>query len=186
MEISEAKKILAEQIEILKKTPYKDLCEYMKDMGTFEVSGKSGKKYGISICSGRTRDKSRNKLKVIVSIDERGSKTPTSIVGAFIISPDGSSKNIEIEDKASHRSIYELYDFLRGIMFFAIIVIPVFILGFFQLRDGQILFGILSFIPGFIFLILALMFLRGEFIIRKRNIQKKKNEGITKHNFRHI
>lgn len=89
MDKSEARDLLAQQIEHLRSLTYEDLLGRLDQSETVEVVGPSGRKYFLQtqvFWDGR-RDEN---LRVIANIDGGGWRAFSPLGDDFIMAPDGS------------------------------------------------------------------------------------------------
>lgn len=92
MNNAEAKAMLTEHIDRLRKLPYAELCKYenSKRRERIEIIGKSGKSYQLVTEAVWDNNKKQDNLRVIVSIDDRGWRAFFPMTKDFIIAPNGA------------------------------------------------------------------------------------------------
>jgi len=89
MDKAEARGLLEEQIERLRKLSYGDLRERLNGQETFELRGPSGKTYQVEVQAFWEGSRDQN-LRLMVSIDDGGWRAFAPLSSDFIIAPDGS------------------------------------------------------------------------------------------------
>lgn len=88
MDKVEAREILSEQINKLRKIPYNELLEF-QEPHTEELVGGSGTTYQLEV-QAFWDNKPNDSLRVMVSIDDGGWRSFVPLTDDFIIAPDGS------------------------------------------------------------------------------------------------
>lgn len=89
VEKREARSILQEFLDELRKRPYSDLAKLIGDSQQREIAGKSGTRYQVEI-QAVWDDKREGNLRVLASIDDGGWRAFVPLTDSFIIAPDGS------------------------------------------------------------------------------------------------
>jgi uncharacterized protein VirK/YbjX len=91
MDKVEAKEILKEHINRLRKLHYSELCKYLEadNIDTPEAVGKTGTKYQLEI-QAVWDDKKEGHLRVMVCIDDGGWRAFFPMSDDFIIAPNGA------------------------------------------------------------------------------------------------
>jgi hypothetical protein len=89
VEKREARSILQEFLDELRKRPYSDLAKLIGDSQQHEIAGKSGTRYQVEI-QAVWDDKREGNLRVLASIDDGGWRAFVPLTDSFIIAPDGS------------------------------------------------------------------------------------------------
>ena len=92
MDVDEARAILKQQIEELRRLPYPQLKELLEEepLREFEISAPSGKPYQVEIEVRWDDPKSHRNIRAIVAIDDGGWRAFHPLTDDFIKAPDES------------------------------------------------------------------------------------------------